>query len=156
MQNTKKLKVVDILKYKEKNKKNELILNKNTRDKISKKNPNLNNNKKGIYYKLNIKNKLKDYSKYNNIENISNINSINTIDTYSKDISDISYLRMPNKAKINKTRENKSNKIDNKNKKKIKLGKTEINFKNIFLFQNRRKNYTFKKNQKFLDENAFK
>ena len=156
IKNDKSFNFSNILKYKEKNKKNELILNKNTRDKISKKNPNMNNNKKGINYKLNIKNKLKDYSKYNNIENISNINSTNTIDTFSKDISDISYLRMPNKAKINKTRENKSNKIDNKNKKKIKLGKIEINFKNIFLFQNRRKNFTFKKNQKFLDENAFK
>ena len=92
------------------------------------------------------------------LDNVSNtLNNLNTIDNYSRDINEISSnnLIRSNKTKISEINTNilKSNKSNHKIKKKIKLGKYKpLKFKNIMLLQELEKSNTFRKTQKYLDE----
>ena len=113
--------------------------------------------KRKINNNLNIRKKINELSKRNNVDNISN--TINTLDTYSREIIDISNLKVSTKTKNTKLNPNiiKSNQSKNKLQKKIKLGNAKpLKFKNILLFQDLKKPYTYRKGEKFLDEAIFK
>ena len=108
--------------------------------------------------KIKILNTLKEKKKENKRNNITdNVFKIN--DTFSKDISDISNIFFKNKS-FKKPNNSKNNHSNNKNikKKKITIGILKpFKFKNFALFQDIIKQpNTYRKNQKFLDENLFK
>ena len=159
IKNDKSISIAFLLKNKEKNnsKNKEINSNKNIKDYLIKKNLNIQIKKK-IHNKLNLRSKLKEYNKMHFLNNVSNtLNNLNTIDNYSRDINEISSnnLIRSNKTKISEINTNilKSNKSNNKNKKKIKLGKYKpLKFKNIMLLQELEKSNTFRKTQKYLDE----
>jgi len=138
------------------NKKNELNMNKNLKENLFSKGLNYKIKQK-IKNKINIRKKLNELNKPNNADNISN--TINTLDTLSRDIIDISNLKVSNKTKNSKLNYNiiKTNQSNNKITKKIQLGNVKpLKFKNILLFQDLKKPYTYRKTQKFLDEAIFK
>ena len=159
IKNDKSISFAFLLKNKEKNnsKNKEINSNKNIKDYLIKKNLNIQIKKK-IQNKLNLRSKLKEYNKMHFLDNVSNtLNNLNTIDNYSRDINEISSnnLIRSNKTKISEINTNilKSNKSNHKIKKKIKLGKYKpLKFKNIMLLQELEKSNTFRKTQKYLDE----
>ena len=159
IKNDKSISFAFLLKNKEKNnsKNKEINSNKNIKDYLIKKNLNIQIKKK-IQNKLNLRSKLKEHNKMHFLDNISNtLNNLNTIDNYSRDINEISSnnLIRSNKTKISEINTNilKSNKSNHKIKKKIKLGKYKpLKFKNIMLLQELEKSNTFRKTQKYLDE----
>ena len=159
IKNDKSISIAFLLKNKEKNnsKNKEINSNKNIKDYLIKKNLNIQIKKK-IHNKLNLRSKLKEYNKMHFLNNVSNtLNNLNTIDNYSRDINEISSnnLIRSNKTKISEINTNilKSNKSNHKIKKKIKLGKYKpLKFKNIMLLQELEKSNTFRKTQKYLDE----
>ena len=159
IKNDKSISFAFLLKNKEKNnsKNKEINSNKNIKDYLIKKNLNIQIKKK-IQNKLNLRSKLREYNKMHFLDNVSNtLNNLNTIDNYSRDINEISSnnLIRSNKTKISEINTNilKSNKSNHKIKKKIKLGKYKpLKFKNIMLLQELEKSNTFRKTQKYLDE----
>ena len=159
IKNDKSISFAFLLKNKEKNnsKNKEINSNKNIKDYLIKKNLNIQIKKK-IQNKLNLRSKLRKYNKMHFLDNVSNtLNNLNTIDNYSRDINEISSnnLIRSNKTKISEINTNilKSNKSNHKIKKKIKLGKYKpLKFKNIMLLQELEKSNTFRKTQKYLDE----
>ena len=159
IKNDKSISFAFLLKNKEKNnsKNKEINSNKNIKDYLIKKNLNIQIKKK-IQNKLNLRSKLREYNKMHFLDNVSNtLNNLNTIDNYSRDINEISSnnLIRSNKTKISEINTNilKSNKSNHKIKKKINLGKYKpLKFKNIMLLQELEKSNTFRKTQKYLDE----
>ena len=159
IKNDKSISFAFLLKNKEKNnsKNKEINSNKNIKDYLIKKNLNIQIKKK-IQNKLKLRSKLREYNKMHFLDNVSNtLNNLNTIDNYSRDINEISSnnLIRSNKTKISEINTNilKSNKSNHKIKKKIKLGKYKpLKFKNIMLLQELEKSNTFRKTQKYLDE----
>ena len=159
IKNDKSISFAFLLKNKEKNnsKNKEINSNKNIKDYLIKKNLNIQIKKK-IQNKLKLRSKLREYNKMHFLDNVSNtLNNLNTIDNYSRDINEISSnnLIRSNKTKISEINTNilKSNKSNPKIKKKIKLGKYKpLKFKNIMLLQELEKSNTFRKTQKYLDE----
>ena len=144
------------LTTKERIKKNELNTNKNLKENLLTNNLNFKFKLK-IKNKLNLRKKLNELNKPNNADNISN--TINTFDTLSRDIIDISSLKVSTKTKNSKLNHNiiKAKKSNNKLQKKIQLGNVKpLKFKNILIFQDSKKPYTYRKPQKFLDEAIFK
>ena len=146
--NDKSFSFAKLFKNKEKNKNNEMI-----KEKINK--YNLNNKiEKKIKNNNNIKNKLKDINKYSMFENTQN--TINIVDTCSKELIDISNLKISSKNKNINQKDVKNNKNNDKNHRKIKIENCKpLKFKKIILLKDIKKPYTYRKNQKFLDELIF-
>lgn len=141
-------------------KKNETNVDKNLKEKINKKNLNNKTNQK-VKFSLNLKEKSRDNNKQSLLDNISyTINNIKTIDDFSREINDISNSKISSKKKSNNNVKGKLNKINqnnNKIHKKIKLGNSKpLKLKNLMLFQDLKGPYTYRKNQKFIDESLFK
>ena len=121
-------------------------------------------NKKIKHSFNNTKEKSEEKSKKNIIENISNtisntINNINTLDTYSREINDTSNSKIFYKNKNNMSFNQKvknSKRKSNRTLKRIKMENSKpLKLKNLMLFKDLKKPYTFRKNQKFLDEYIF-
>ena len=130
------------------------------KEKINKKNLNNKTNQK-VKFSLNLKEKSRDNNKQSLLDNISyTINNIKTIDDFSREINDISNSKISSKKKSNNNVKGKLNKINqnnNKIHKKIKLGNSKpLKLKNLMLFQDLKGPYTYRKNQKFIDESLFK
>ena len=155
IKNDKSLNFSISIKDKEKDKKYELNLSKNLKEKINKKNLE-KKMKNRLKYKNNIKNKLKEINKQSFIDNTSKtLNTINIIDSHTKEMNNISNLKIFPKRKIDDINP-KFIKVYNtniNNNRIIKLGNcNSLKLRNIFLFHDLKKPYTYRKNQKFLDE----
>ena len=149
-----------LLKNKEKSKKAELNNNKNIKENLNKRNLNVQIQKK-LKNKINLRSKLKEYNKLNLLDKISS--TLNVVDNQSREINDISnnYLMISNRSKISEINNNNniltSNQSNYKLKKKIKIGNFKpLKFKNLMLLKDLKQTNTFRKTQKFLDDDLFK